>query len=80
MNTQNAIGDMTMQALLERIEIRPDVMVGKPVIRGTRLTVQFILELLASGATENEIIGEYDGLTHEDIAACLVPLPPNPAR
>ena len=60
-----------MQTLLERIEIRPDVMIGKPVIRGTRLTVQFILELLASGATENEIIGEYDGLTHEDIAACL---------
>ena len=47
-------------------------MVGKPVIRGTRLTVQYILGLLAQGATEDEILQEYEGLTREDILACLL--------
>jgi uncharacterized protein (DUF433 family) len=46
-------------------------MVGKPVIRGTRLTVQYILGLLAHGATIEEILQEYEGLTREDILACL---------
>jgi uncharacterized protein (DUF433 family) len=57
--------------LLNRIVINPKVMVGKPVIRGTRLTVQFILGLLAHGATIDEILEEYEGLTREDILACL---------
>lgn len=63
----------TFQAprLHERIVLDPDVMVGKPVIRGTRLTVEFILGLLAQGATEDEILGEYQTLTREDIRACL---------
>ena len=47
-------------------------MLGKPVVRGTRLTVQFILGLLAAGATAKEILDEYDGLAPEDIQACLV--------
>jgi uncharacterized protein (DUF433 family) len=47
-------------------------MVGKPVIKGTRLTVEYILNLLAHGATFAEILDEYDGLTHEDIRACLL--------
>lgn len=47
-------------------------MVGKPVIKGTRLTVEFILNLLAHGATAAEILDEYDGLTPEDIRACLL--------
>ncbi len=47
-------------------------MVGKPVIRGTRLTVEFILNLLAHNATIGEILDEYDGLTPEDIQACLL--------
>jgi len=59
------------ETLLERIEMNPKVMVGKPVIKGTRLTVQFILNLLAHGATTNEILEEYRGLTTEDIQACF---------
>ncbi|HMS42346.1 MAG TPA: DUF433 domain-containing protein [Pyrinomonadaceae bacterium] len=52
--------------------MNPKVMVGKPVIRGTRLTVEFILNLLAHNATIGEILDEYDGLTPEDIQACLL--------
>lgn len=58
--------------LLERITLNPKVMVGKPVIRGTRLTVEYILNLLAHGATFEEILQEYDGLVPEDIQACLL--------
>lgn len=63
---------MTDQILLERIILNPKVMVGKPIIRGTRLTVEFILNLLAHGATAAEILDEYDGLALEDIQACLL--------
>jgi uncharacterized protein (DUF433 family) len=55
----------------ERIEINPRVLVGKPVIRGTRLAVEFIVELLANGWSERQIIDNYPGLTHDDISACL---------
>jgi uncharacterized protein (DUF433 family) len=58
--------------LLERITINPKVMVGKPVIKGTRLTVQYILGLLAHGTTGDEILQEYEGLTREDIMAYLL--------
>lgn len=44
---------------------------GKPVIRGTRLAVEFILELLAAGESESAILANYPGLTREDILACL---------
>ncbi len=47
-------------------------MVGKPVIRSTRLTVQYILNLLARGTTVDEILQEYKGLKKEDILACLL--------
>ncbi len=63
---------MQDEQLLERIIIDPNVMVGKPVIRGTRLTVEYILNLLAHGATVEEILQEYKGLTREDIQACLL--------
>jgi uncharacterized protein (DUF433 family) len=63
---------MTDQMLLERIVLNPNVMLGKPVVRGTRLTVEFILGLLAHGATEQEILSEYKGLDQEDIQACLL--------
>ena len=62
---------MKDEQLLGRIVLDPKVMVGKPVIRGTRLTVDFILNLLAHGATEKEILEEYKGLTEEDIRACF---------
>ncbi len=63
---------MTDDQLLARITTDPRVMVGKPVIRGTRLTVEYILNLLARGATIEEIIEEYEGLTPDDIRACLL--------
>jgi len=63
---------MKENQLLERITLNPRIMVGKPVIRGTRLTVEHILGLLAHGATETEILQEYAGLTQEDIQACLL--------
>jgi uncharacterized protein (DUF433 family) len=57
--------------LLKRIVINPHIMVGKPTIAGTRLTVQHILGLLAQGMTVQEILREYKGITLEDIQACL---------
>ena len=62
---------MKDQEMLERIRIDPRVMVGKPVVRGTRLTVEYILNLLAHGATVNDILIEYKSLTQDDIQACI---------
>ena len=55
----------------ERITLDPKVMVGKPVIKGTRLTVEFIIDLLANGWSFSDIMGSYPGLSNEDITACL---------
>ncbi len=63
---------MKDEQLLNRIIIDPKVMVGKPVIKGTRLTVEYILNLLAHGTTVEEILQEYEGLTREDIQAALL--------
>ena len=63
---------MTDEQLLQRIVVNAEVMVGKPVIKGTRLTVDFILNLLAHGAAETEILEEYAGLISDDIRACLL--------
>ena len=63
---------MNDEELLARITIDPKVMVGKPVIKGTRLTVDYVLNLLAHGATMEEIILEYAGLTEADIQACFL--------
>ena len=63
---------MKDEQLLERITCDPNVMAGKPVIRGTRLTVAYILNLRAHGATEEEILAEYPGLTPEDLQACYL--------
>jgi uncharacterized protein (DUF433 family) len=63
---------MTDLELLTRITVNPKVLVGKPVIRGTRLSVEYILNLLAHGATMDEIIKEYQGLKVEDIRACIL--------
>lgn len=54
-----------------RIALDPNVLVGKPVIRGTRLAVEFVIGLLADGWNEADIIDNYPGLAHEDILACL---------
>ncbi len=58
-------------SLSERVVIDPQVLAGKPVIRGTRLAVEFILELLAAGQSESEVLANYPGLSREDILACL---------
>ncbi|MBK9051194.1 MAG: DUF433 domain-containing protein [Chloroflexi bacterium] len=63
---------MDDQQLLERITVNPKVMTGKPVIRGTRLTVEYILNLLAHGATNDEILDEYKTLNQKDIQACIL--------
>jgi uncharacterized protein (DUF433 family) len=55
----------------DRITIDPKVLVGKPVIKGTRIAVEFVINLLAQGWSESEIVRNYPGLTHEDILACL---------
>jgi uncharacterized protein (DUF433 family) len=55
----------------ERIVIKPDVCNGRPVIRGTRVTVQTILEFLAAGDSVAEILEEYPKLTRADVQACL---------
>jgi len=55
----------------ERIEVRADVLTGKPVVKGTRLSVDFVLGLLSEGWTEEEILEDYPGLAVEDIRACL---------
>ena len=55
----------------DRITLDPEILVGKPVIKGTRLAVEFIIDLLANGWTESEIIQDYPRLTHEDIQACF---------
>ncbi|MBA2733684.1 MAG: DUF433 domain-containing protein [Acidobacteria bacterium] len=63
---------MKDQELLERIILNPKVMTGKPIIKGTRLSVEYILNLLAHGATTGEILEEYQGLKPEDIQACFL--------
>jgi uncharacterized protein (DUF433 family) len=55
----------------ERISINPDVCNGRPVIRGTRITVQTILEFLAAGDSVEEVLEEYPKLTRADVQACL---------
>jgi uncharacterized protein (DUF433 family) len=63
---------MSDDQLLSRITTDPRVMVGKAVIKGTRLTVEYILGLLAHGATMAEVLDEYEGLAPEDIQACFL--------
>jgi len=55
----------------ERITVDPKVMVGKPVVRGTRLSVEFVIDLVAQDWTEQQILDSYPGLARDDIFACL---------
>jgi uncharacterized protein (DUF433 family) len=58
-------------ATSDHIVVDPAVLAGKPIIRGTRLSVEFIVQLLAQGWSEIEIQKDYPGITHAQIAACL---------
>ena len=55
----------------DRIEADPTILAGKPIIKGTRLAVEFVLDLLSRGWTQAQIIENYEGVTQEDILACL---------
>jgi uncharacterized protein (DUF433 family) len=55
----------------DRITVDPNVLVGKPVIKSTRIAVGFILELLGRGWTVEQVLQEFDHLTPEDVQACL---------
>jgi uncharacterized protein (DUF433 family) len=63
---------MRKQELLDRISLDPRIMAGQPCIRGTRLTVHHILNVMAFGMTADDILSEYGGLTGDDVAACLL--------
>ncbi len=63
---------MSDELLLQRITVNPQVLTGKPVIKGTRLSVEHVLNLLAHGANVEEILDEYEGLTREDVRACIL--------
>jgi len=62
---------MTERVLLRRVTTDPAVMLGKPVIKGTRLTVEIIIEKLASGKTADDVMKDYPFLTKDDIKAAL---------
>ena len=55
----------------ERIVVDPNVLLGKPIVRGTRISVEFVVDLLARGWTKEQILHEYDHLKPEDVQACL---------
>ena len=61
-----------MKTHYDRIEIKPDVMLGKPVIKGTRITVELIIRKLGEGATFNDLLDAYPNLNKEDIQSALL--------
>ena len=63
--------ELVAMTVTDRIEINPKVMMGKPVIRGTRITVELILRKLAEGTTEEDLLDAYPRLTREDIEAAI---------
>ncbi len=63
---------MQDEQLLQRITLNPKILAGKPVIKGTRLSVEYMLNLFAHGATKEELLEEYDGLVEEDLQACFL--------
>lgn len=62
---------MSDKNLRSRIEINPKILTGKAIIKGTRISVEFVLELLGKGWTYEDILANYPHLTKEDIIACL---------
>lgn len=71
MRASRSEGVSAMDAVDERIVLDPAVLAGKPVVRGTRLSVEHVVGLLAQGWTTAEILENHPGLVAEDIAACL---------
>jgi uncharacterized protein (DUF433 family) len=80
-----------MTNLLDRISINPAICGGKPCIKGTRIWVSLILDLLAGGMPETELLNEYPGLVHDDVLAAIaygaeaardrvIPVPVEPAE
>jgi len=67
---ENTFNDVAMD-WETRITLNPDILVGKPIIKGTRIAVEFIIDLLAQGWGIDEILRNYPGITVEDIQACL---------
>jgi uncharacterized protein (DUF433 family) len=65
------VEDPAMNVLLERITIDPEVCGGKPCIKGTRIWVSLVLDFLAEGMTEAELLAEYPQLVHEDVLAAI---------
>ena len=61
-----------MEELLDRIVVDPDILVGKPIIKGTRVPVYLIVELVAAGMTAKQIVKEYPQLKEEDVKAALL--------
>jgi uncharacterized protein (DUF433 family) len=57
--------------LPERLTIDPEILSGKPIIRGSRIAAEFVIDLLAAGMSDAEILESYPGLQREDILACL---------
>jgi uncharacterized protein (DUF433 family) len=69
--TANKSQEITNMGWQDRIMVNPKILVGKPVIKGTRLAVEFLVELLANGWTHEQILKNYPHLTEEDIQAAL---------
>ena len=63
---------MDENRLLERVCVRPDILGGKPIIRGHRLAVEHVLEMLGAGDTLEDILKAYPSLEREDVQACLI--------
>ena len=55
----------------DRIVIEPGILAGKPIVRGTRLSVEFVVGLLGDGWSEADVLRNYPNLTHDDVAGCL---------
>jgi uncharacterized protein (DUF433 family) len=60
-----------MESWREHIVVDPKVLVGKPVVKGTRIAVELVIDLLARGYSKDQILDQYDHLTEADIQACL---------
>jgi uncharacterized protein (DUF433 family) len=55
----------------ERITVDPNILVGKPIVKGTRISVEFVVDLLGRGWTQEQVLREYDHLSADDVQACL---------